>query len=163
MSIRLTVDAICNFLEQRMAQLLLTSSNGDEQIPQIIKGWLPFKKSEKDITYPFIIVRPIQGDVHNGPNEYKEYIIYLRLIFGSYSDPKQDEDYSKGQYDLYNMIERTKYMLETTKFIENRYQVMDPIKWAIPEEQFMPYWLASMDIQIQSPVLREGIAFGENC
>jgi hypothetical protein len=153
-------DALCRFLNENLKNLIQTNENERRVNPRIIPGWLAFKKNTDEDLSPIIIVRPLRGESIEVDGYEDQYIIDVQLMFKSYSDPVKDEGFAAGQYDLFNLVDRTRYLLETKKYIEDRYQVIKPLFWNIPEEQYMPEWIASMDIKIQMPRIKEEDGFG---
>lgn len=127
-----TVDAICAFLEQLLAEYTLPTEKGTEKTPQIISGWLPPKKNPKDPAdapdFPFIIVRLVEGEETEGSN-----MATIDLIFGVYS-----EDYDGRA--LLNLMEHTRQALFRKGVLENKFRIDKPYKFEVFDEQPYPQW-----------------------
>lgn len=133
---------LCDAIRARMTEatdlLQLESDKGDGSIkpPQVVDGYLPPKRSQKneqgeDIPdYPYIIVRPTAGQT----NEQRMTMANVTILIGCYS-----EDFDGYKYCLLVLAVIRKALMEKPT-IDKRFRLELPFEWNQPEEQPWPEW-----------------------
>lgn len=118
--------------------------------PKVINGYLPPKRSQQVQDFPFIVVRPDEGD-----SDRESTRVTVSIIFGAYS---QSGD---GYEHCLNMMARVRNALMSMPFqtLDERYQLRDDISWQNFPDQPCPYWQIDMKThwQVQAPQPLSGI------
>lgn len=106
--------------------------------PQILDGWLPPKDGTNAEDFPFVLVRPSNGnDSEEGIEQHGE--AKIKLIIGTYSDTDD------GWFDLVHIIDAIRLSLASAPSLNGiSYEQVGPLTWEIPDEQPRPEWLATV-------------------
>lgn len=102
---------------------------------------------EYDGLSPYVLIRPLNGRdyVEDDGQLAAQYAVKLLFYVRS-----ESED---GLLDVAHLIEVLRLALLESEWIENRYKVLRPLEWDIPEEQDSPDWGAEMSLTVQVPTI----------
>ncbi len=145
------VSAITDYLEKVVKNFFLETSQGNQKVPQIIEGYLPPKRSGVVSDFPYIIVRPIEGEDFND-----RATVVVALIIGTYSI-----DYSEGYKDVANIIWRIRTALLQQRVLEGIYRLEPPLKWSMFEDQPIEQWLGVITTTWVVPLPQEKLCAEE--
>jgi hypothetical protein len=117
----------------------------DRRAPEVIDGWLPPKANAEAERYPFLIVRPKNGnDSEQGADENARAVV--DIIIGTYSDTDD------GWFDVMHLIDAVRADLGAAPVLEGTaYEHVGPLTWTIHEEQPRPQWLGFVTTNWQIP------------
>jgi hypothetical protein len=114
----------------------LQTKNGEDRAPEVIDGWLDFLAANDVERFPFIIVRPTDGEDSKQGAE-QDALAVVKLIVGTYSDTPD------GFRDAVQMIDAIREDLGAAPaIVGTAYEHTGPLKWEVPEEQHRPQWMA---------------------
>ena len=133
------VDTLANFIDNVVKDYRLpVSSIGiqNTKAPQVVKYFLPPKRSNDTPDFPFIIIRPI-----NGIDDLNESTLKMRIIIGAYAEDAQ------GIINAINIMERIRLKLYECGVLDNRYRLEKPCHYDIPEEQPHPEYFTSLEVK----------------
>ncbi|KEO84759.1 hypothetical protein [Tumebacillus flagellatus] len=119
--------AIRSFLNNVVKDTSFETTEGTNKPPQVLDGWLPPKGEGDGPDYPFILVRPIEGEDICGVSASAQ----VKLLFGTYSND------ANGFLDVINLMERVRIALLTAGIIDGSFR-LDSYKWKLFEEQPAP-------------------------
>lgn len=127
MTIFLLIKAIQSFLENELVDDAFA-------VPNVYLGDLPNSAdSQKDPEYPFIIIRPFEGE--GGKDNIQSQI---KLLFRT--RPRDNS----GFIDLLNLMERVRILLMRQGILEKKFAINDSWKWKLIEEQPMLEWVGEV-------------------
>lgn len=114
------------------------------RVPKVVNGYLPPKRSQQAQDFPFIVVRPDEGDA-----DRESARVTVSIIFGAYSEA------ADGYEHCLNMMVRVRNALMALPCLtlDERYQLRETVSWQNFAEQPWPYWQIDMKThwQVQSP------------
>lgn len=126
-------------LKARVAEIaeahpLYESKTGTKAIA-VVDHQLPPKEAGGDDVYPFMIVRPANGeDTAQGATEESTAIV--KIIVGTYHD---DDD---GLLDVLNLIDALRIDFAEEPVLEGTaFEQRGPLLWEVPDVQPRPQWL----------------------
>lgn len=137
--------ALRAFIEDAVKDLVLPCAiEGDKEpdhdyeasrVPTVFNGYLPPKRRTDKKDFPFIVVRPDQGESDRDSTR-----VTVSIIFGAYSET------SDGYEHCLNMLSRVRGALMSmpTLTLAGKYQLREEISWSNFAEQPWPYWQIDM-------------------
>lgn len=146
-----TIILLCEALRHRIGEALESIRLETDEIelpyrsPRLVNGYLPPKRSGDEPEFPFVIVRPKDGNI--GDSGYMR--AKVRLIVGTYS-----EEYDGHEYALI-VFQRILQSIRERPTLDNRYQLEYPLAWELFDEQPYPFWqlVATTEWTVPTPVM----------
>lgn len=129
----LLLDELSQFLKQIVKDFYLDTDKKQPKEPQIVKGYLPPKKSTLTPDFPYIICRLTDGE-----DTQAEGKVNVKILVGTYSE---DND---GWMYAVNVMMRIRSKLLITRTLANKYRMEYPFKWKLFEEQAYPEWIGEI-------------------
>jgi hypothetical protein len=117
----------------------LKNVNGEEVAMNVYPQYLPARTGQKDTAYyPFIVVKLLGGDDPNetDPNQ-------CRILF--YCGVFDDAENYQGHKDCLTVMQKIYDHLMRNLVFGNKYEVEYPIKWALTDEDFYPYYYGGLE------------------
>lgn len=129
MTINDLVDRLIVFLTAALAEVRLSTSDGDDARPPVlVAGWLPPKRSADEPLPPLLVVRPTQGaDEDDGSR------VEVQLLLETFSED------TEGWRDLTNVVQRIRSALTAQRTL-GPFHLELPLKWQLFDEQPLPQW-----------------------
>lgn len=128
---------LCTAIRERLmsivANMQLENDAGSKvQPPQIVRGYLPPKRSGAIKDFPYLIVRPSVGSTDT---EYKS-IVDVKFLIGCYS-----EDFDGFEYAMLVLDVVRRDLLERPNLTGTAFQFELPFDWRLFDEQPWPEWM----------------------
>ena len=121
----------------------LETESGFPRIPKVVRGYLPIKQYEEDVTidsedFPVVIIRPADGKTGKDDDGQQ---ISVTLIVGTYS-----EDFDGYEYSMI-ILERLIAALETLpgNILDKKYRYVKAT-WLLQAEQAYPLWMVGSEL-----------------
>lgn len=133
------VNTLANFIDNVVKDYRLpVSAIGIEKTkaPQVVKYFLPPKRSSEAPDFPCVIIRPV-----NGIDDLNEATLKVRIIIGAYAEDSQ------GIINAINIMERIRLKLYERGTLDNKYCLEKPCHYDIPEEQPHPEYFTSLEVK----------------
>lgn len=119
----------------------------------VVPGFLKRRENADEQFFPHIVPRLIRGtDTDDGSTAT------VRIYFGTYC-----EDVADGWRELFNLMEHSRQALLKQRTIADKFRLLLPIKYEMPEEQPYPEWVGYMDVIYTIYQPQEEIIYDENC
>lgn len=130
------LDEFNAFLVKKFENFKLANKDENSTQIKIFNCYLPTKRKTTNSDYPFVIIRPTNGEVDNDNN------VMVRLIIGCFGE---DTETMKDVFSIINKIEIS--ILEDYNTFK-KFKIEKPIKWETYDEQPYPQWLAEMSFNV---------------
>lgn len=138
-------DTLVNELKELFSEVQLKNANQDYVNLNIYPQHLPSKKGIKASEhFPYILV---VFDSCEEMNEQEARDTKIVIMIGTVD---MDDNY-QGYKDLMNVKEKIYQHLMTKRVLDNKYRIVYPIKWEIPEEDLYPYYFMGIETNWQIP------------
>lgn len=140
-------------LEDRLRMLFANKQfptpSGETAPVTIHKQRLPEKTSEEDSSFPFIIVKMIEG---SGQTEQIQPLSKIGLIVGTFDAFEVSGISSNNGYtDLVQIMNDIEEDLIKRPIIDSKYELELPLKWRINEEDTDPYFIGVLELDFATP------------
>ena len=117
--------------EEILKDLIIPADRGfPDRSPSIINGFLPPKRSKAESDFPFVVVRPGEGNT----NANRLTRATVKMLVGCYS-----EDFDGHEYALL-VLARLRTGLMECPTLESRYRMELPFSWRLYDDQPYPNW-----------------------
>lgn len=128
--------ALREFIAEAVKEYLLPTKNGDAKAPTVVNGYLPPKRTNRDVDdFPFIVVRADAGST-----DADNSLIDVSIIIGCYS-----QEFDGHEYCINVMSRINKALTSMTNgTLNDRYMLQYPLVWQMVEDQPYPQWQLDM-------------------
>ena len=134
MTINKLVADLISFLSSKTATISLVDQNGNTRTPQYIEGYLPPKRSTDTDDFPYIIIRPSNGNDSKGDIGMVGELT-VKILIGVYSEEIQ------GYQDAVSLLENIRLEVLRQRVISAQFD-LQAFSWQFPEEQTYPqFWV----------------------
>ena len=130
------IDEIIKALETELANIQLQTQSQSTEVgpPRVFDGFLPAKRSGQGEDYPFVIVRPADGQT----SARDESTVQIKFIIGTFDDDAQNMNGYRDCMIIMGTIRR--FFMERPIFAKN-FMFQRQFQWRVFEEQPYPYWM----------------------
>lgn len=135
----------------------LETESGEYRIPKVVRGYLPVKQYEEDVTpdtedFPVIILRPADGKTAKDDDGQQ---IAVTCVVGTYS-----EDFDGYEYGMI-ILERLIAALETlpNEVLAKRYRYVKTT-WLLQAEQAYPLWMVGAEFTFTTGLESRNLNWG---
>ena len=159
-----TIFALCRFLEGNLKDFRFEDDAGKEREitvypfhlpepprgamnPHAEDGFTPIPQEQSEIyayeaLMPSVTVRPLKYE--NKAFEDDSSLLAAAITAGVFSIDPQNV---KGPWGVVNILERIRQALETTRILDGRCEVLEPLSWELYDEALRPLWFGEMIAQ----------------
>lgn len=127
--------ALRDFIDEAVEDFQLPVESGGMRAPTVVNGYLPPKRKGPDDDFPFVLVRPISGQIDAG-----ETTTSVAIVIGCYS-----EEFDGHEHCL-NVMSRIRNALCALpgSVLAKKYVLTRPVEWSLSEDQPYPLWQIDM-------------------
>jgi len=154
----MTVNDLVEALKVRVEEIVKDLRNFDEsglfRGITVYTGYAPNKQTIEETECPCIILRVLDGTVSGSSYDEKETVTIAAGVFlyqESARDPNEtdtgDVEKTRGWDAVLQCITRIKNNLLKNRLLDNRYELEQPLKWEIPQEQPEPIWYGILTLK----------------
>lgn len=153
MTIAMTEVQLCKALRERFREVLKdiyhpTDPSRDRaqefKAPDIENGWLPPKRSSEEHDFPYVIVRPSEGDTEVEQGHVQD-VMTVKLIIGSYGEEPDDHEYTLV------ILRRVMNDLRQKPLVGGVFKCRPEIKWKLSDEQATTVFILEAMIKFEMP------------
>jgi hypothetical protein len=158
-----TLSALCRFLETTLRDFRFVDEMAQEREitvypfhlpqppatpmnPRAPDGHTPVPSDQEPEAWeplmPAVVVRPLKYE--NKVFEDGSALMTVAITAGVFS---RDPDNVKGSWGVVNILERIRQALETTRILDERCEIMEPLSWELYDEALRPLWFGEMIAQ----------------
>lgn len=155
----MTEVGLCKALRERFTEVLkdiyhpTDPSRGRTQefkAPDIENGWLPPKRSSDEHDFPYVIVRPSEGDTEIDQG-FVQDVMTAKLIIGSYGEEPDDHEYTLV------ILRRIINDLRKNPLVGGIFKCRPEIKWKLSDEQATTVFILEAMIKFEIPTPQDNL------
>lgn len=141
-------EALCRELENIFRHSLFKDSTGQYGQIKVYNQNLPIPESEEEPDLaPYIIVRVDSGKTETEDEPQK---VVVMLIIDYFDDTLENN----GHQGVLNIIQHIYERFERDHGLDGKYYLLDPIEWALQEEQSFPHFIGAVAMTFAIPAIR---------
>lgn len=107
---------------------------------------LPQKKEKDENFFPFLVVKMLDGEKKSVQSEH---LVHIGFVIGVYdNDPE-----GNGYRDVVTIINKLFENISENPVIDGRFELSEPIKWKVHEEETDPYFFGVVETTWTVPSL----------
>ena len=138
------VESDINVFEQLLP--VPVSIGQEELAPELLENGLVDDLTAPN-TYPYIIVRIVDGEIENADSAQA---VNINLLIGVY-----EPDYDKqGHKDILTIIARIYERFAKEPVLNGRYILQYPVLWSLQEEESHPFYFGGVSLTFEAATVR---------
>ncbi|MBQ3059608.1 MAG: hypothetical protein IJD16_04755 [Desulfovibrio sp.] len=141
MTSRRLLEELVAFVREAVADYAFPAPDGESRDVQVFLHGLP--EGEEDTTYPFVLVRWVEGHINSEPDHKTVLHDTVALVLGVYS-PTSQEEAGLLTAELLDCLRRA---LWKQRLLARMFELEEPLRCAIPQpgQRWHEYHMATIE------------------